>query len=81
MSDRPDNEPSPTPEEEAIGDRLLGDRPVPPGGFRGALERHLEALDPRHGPRPDDLRVRALGYVGAGALLLTIALLQALGSL
>ncbi|MHB8691967.1 MAG: hypothetical protein ACYDHH_12045 [Solirubrobacteraceae bacterium] len=81
MSDSPDYEPEPTPAEEAIGERLLGDRPVPPGGFRGALERHLAALDPRYGPRPDDLRLRVSGYIGAGALLLTVALLQALGSL
>jgi hypothetical protein len=81
MSDTPDDEPPPTPQEEAIGERLGTDRPLPTAGFRGALGRHLAVLDPGYGPRPQNMRWKALSFAAGGLLLLALGLLQATGSL
>lgn len=47
-------------------------RPVPPAAFRGRLGRHLAERDPGYGPRPERLRLIAVGYLGAGGLLIAL---------
>jgi hypothetical protein len=68
-------------QERELGERLAAGRPVPAAKFRGALGRHLAQRDPGHGPRPEGLRRTSALYLGAGALLLAVGALQAMGAL
>ena len=70
-----------TVDEQLVAEQLVGTRPVPTAAFRGALGRRLAELDPRYGRRPQRLRLIVSGYFGAGALLLAIGALQAIGAL
>ena len=82
MTDNPDRISGElTAEEQVVAEQLEAARPVPAAGFRGGLRRRLAALDPHHGPRPVRLRLIVSGYLGAGALLLAIGSLQAMGAL
>jgi hypothetical protein len=87
MTDDPEmtDEPEATGElgvaESQLAERLGDERPVPPAGFRGALGRHLAALDPGYGPRPARLRLIAGGYVATGAALIAFGALSATGVL
>lgn len=65
-----------TAKEHALAEELQSGRPVPAAGFRGALGRHLAALDPGYGPRPRHLWLRSGGYLLAGGALLLIGALQ-----
>jgi hypothetical protein len=67
--------------DAGVSDRLTLERPVPSAGFRGELARYLSARDPGYGPRPPQLWLTVSAYLVAGALLLLLGLLQALGSL
>jgi hypothetical protein len=70
-------EPELTPTEEAFGEALGSNRPLPGAAFRGALGRHLAAEDPGLPSRPPDLwRTVALLLAGA-VVLLAIGLLLA----
>jgi hypothetical protein len=80
MSDRPDHDPE-LGEERQVAEWLKSTTPLPAAGFRGALGRYLSKRDPRHGPRPPELRLISAGYVGAGAVLLLVGALQATGAL
>jgi hypothetical protein len=69
------------PDAGRIGELLRRDRPSPPASFRGALGRHLRALDPGWGPRPERL-IQAVGaYVAVGLLLIGLGALVGLGVL
>ena len=68
-------------EEQRMAEWLHSGTPVPAAGFRGALGRYLGRRDPRYGPRPLQLRLISAACVGAGAVLLGVAALQATGSL
>lgn len=81
MTEPPDTDPQLGADQRRLADRLEASRPVPAGGFRGALARHLAARDPGHGPRPARLRLISGGCLIGGAGLLVLGLLQALGSL
>lgn len=81
MSDGPENGGELTAEECALAERLQAARPLPATGFRGALGRYLVARDPGYGPRPERLRAIVGGYLGAGALLVALGVLQATGVL
>jgi hypothetical protein len=70
-----------TPEEQSFAEQLANQRPVPAAGFRGTLGRHLAAIDPGHGPRPERLRSMVLAYIAAGVLLMALGALQATGVL
>jgi hypothetical protein len=67
--------------ESRLAERLRDERPVPPAGFRGALGRHLGALDPGYGPRPGRLRLLVGGYIATGAALIAVSALNATGVL
>jgi hypothetical protein len=77
----PEAVPNLTPEERQLGDKLLADRPVPTAGFRGALGRYVEELDPGYGWRPSHMRLKVAAYLAVAVLLLLLALLQARGAL
>ena len=68
-------------DEGKLAERLASQRPVPTAGFRGTLGRHLVAIDPGYGPRPERLRCSVSGYITAGTLLITLGALQATGVL
>jgi hypothetical protein len=68
-------------EDEALAEQLRARRPVPGGGFRGALGRHLSDVDPGYAPRPVRLRLYVAGYVAVALIVLLMGLLQATGSL
>jgi hypothetical protein len=70
-----------TPDDVRIGDRLARERPAPAAGFRGALGRHLRALDPGYGPRPGSLDLMVSGSIAVGVTLMVLGLLQAAGAL
>lgn len=72
-SEENDNE---TAADQVFADKLEAARPVPAAGFRGALGRHLAALDPGYGPRPRHLWLLSGGYLVAGGVLLLIGALQ-----
>ncbi len=67
------------PVEQEIAARLEEQRPVPRAVFRGALGRYLAAHDPGYGPRPERLRLMVAGYAGAGASLVALGALVAIG--
>lgn len=67
--------------DSQLADRLSAQRPVPSGVFRGALSRHLAALDPGHGPRPPRLRAIVALYSAGGALLIALGTLLATGTI
>jgi hypothetical protein len=69
------------PPERDVADRLLVSRPLPGGGFRGALGRHLELTDPGHGPRPPRLRATVAIYLALGLLLIAFGAARAVGAL
>ena len=81
MTDDGDTETAFTPDDHKLAERLSGQRPVPAAGFRGALGRHLAAIDPGYGPRPAHLRVMVSAYISAGTLLIALGALQATGVL
>jgi hypothetical protein len=81
MSDGADIDPELTAHERALAEDLHAGRPVPAPGFRGALGRHLLERDPGYRTRPDRLRLIVSGYLGAGAVLLALGVLQATGAL
>ena len=60
-----------------LADRLAFARPVPPAGFRGVLGRRLAEQDPGYGPRPQRLRLMVASYLGAGGVLIALAVLGA----
>jgi hypothetical protein len=68
-------------DEVALGERLNAARPVPGAEFRGALARHLAALDPGYGPRPAHLWAVVLALLGCALALLVVAALLAGGRL
>lgn len=68
-------------EDQRMAEWLHSATQVPSGGFRGALGRYLGRRDPGYGPRPPQLRLISAACVGAGAVLLGVAALQATGSL
>lgn len=69
------------PAERDLADRLASARPVPSAGFRGLLGRRLAAEDPGYGPRPERLRLRIVGYLLLGCLLIAFGALLAVGAL
>ena len=69
------------PGEREVSEMLTRERPVPSGGFRGSLGRHLAIRDPGYGPRPERLRVIVAAWLLAGLVLIVLGLLQATGSL
>jgi hypothetical protein len=69
------------PPERDLAYRMVRERPVPGPRFRGALGRALAAGDPGYGPRPPHLVIKVAGCVGAGAALVALGALQALGAL
>jgi hypothetical protein len=71
----------PDPAESRVADRLGAERPVPGASFRGALSRRLAASDPGYGPRPERLRLMAVGCLSAGSLLIVLGALSAAGAL
>ena len=81
MTDGEDTERELEPRHDAMARRLEDQRPVPAAGFRGALGRHLAALDPGYGPRPARLRLMVVGYAVAGTVLLAAGMLVAIGVL
>jgi hypothetical protein len=68
------------PADQLLGDRLLGQRPVPGPAFRGALARYLAARDPGWGPRPANLRLVAGLCTASGAALIGIGALIGVGA-
>lgn len=79
MSERPDLDADLEPPEQELGLRLAGQRALPAAEFRGALGRHLAAGDPGYGPRPGGLRMAVALYLVAGACLVALGALLALG--
>jgi|GEM_PF-5044827 len=69
------------PEESALGDTLIHERPFPRASFRGALGRYLAAEDPGYGPRLPRLRMTVAALALVGLALIAVGLAQALGSL
>jgi hypothetical protein len=67
------------PQEQDLAGRLIGERPLPAAEFRGALRRRLAANDPGYGPRPEHLRWIVALYLGVGAALGGLGVLQAVG--
>jgi len=63
--------------ERELAAALDAQRPVPGAGFRGALGRHLAALDPGYGPRPVRLRLLVAGCLGGGGVLIGLGALVA----
>jgi hypothetical protein len=68
-------------QDDELGHRLSGQRPVPRASFRGALARRLTATDPGYGPRPERLGAMVAAYAGSGLVLIALGALQATGSL
>lgn len=81
MSERPDLGFDLTAQENAVGEQLAADRPVPGAGFRGALGRLLLADDPRYVRRPPRLRLISAGCLAASLVLLACGALQATGAI
>jgi hypothetical protein len=81
LSDIPETDHELDARDREVALELTGRRPVPAARFRGALRRQLAADDPGYGPRPVHLRAIVLLYLTAGALLLALGALQALGRL
>jgi hypothetical protein len=77
----PDTADDLTPAERDVASELDRRRPIPAAEFRGALGRHLAVQDPGYGPRPPHLHMTVLLYLAAGAIVLLIGVLQALGAL
>ena len=75
MTDEPRTPAEPEPGEQELADRLSVSRPVPGAGFRGRLYRHLAERDPGYGTRPERLRLLVACYIGAGGVLITLAVL------
>ncbi len=67
--------------DRELADRLSAERPVPAGGFRGELGRHLTARDPGYGPRPQRLRLIVAAYLVPGLVLILLGALLAGGTL
>lgn len=60
-------------DHDPLADRLRRERPAPAAGFRGDLRRWVQA---QHAPRrPERLGLAIAGCLGAGLLLLLVALL------
>jgi hypothetical protein len=78
ISDGPDRGDEP-PEDPRVAEWLQAATPVPAAGFRGALGRYLQRLDPGYGPRPEQLRLITAASMAGGAALLFVAALQATG--
>lgn len=81
MTDPSNTERPLEPGDQELAGRLAADRPVPAADFRGALGRRLLAQDPGYGSRPDRLRTVAAVYLAAGAGLMGLGALQAMGAL
>jgi hypothetical protein len=81
MSEPSETDEQTTAADSQLADRLGAQRPVPSGVFRGALSRHLAALDPGHGPRPPRLRAIVALYSAGGALLMALGTLLATGTI
>lgn len=81
MSDEPETEDRLGHAEIALGDTLSQRRPVPGADFRGALGRHLTALDPRWGPRPARLPLLVVAYLLPGLVLIGLGALIGTGAL
>ena len=81
MTEQPKSRPRLDPDARRIGELLRRDRPVPSASFRGALSRHLRALDPGWGPRPEGLARMVGTYVAVGLLLIGLGALAGLGVL
>jgi hypothetical protein len=67
--------------ERELAAGLRSARAVPGAAFRGALARHVRALDPHLGPRPARLRLKAGAALSGGALLIVLGALSATGHL
>ena len=76
MTEPPEQNVDPSAADQVFADQLDSARPMPPAGFRGALGRHLAAIDPGYGPRPEHLWLLVLGYLLAGGVLLLVGALQ-----
>jgi hypothetical protein len=81
MTDEPKRRPRLDPDARRVGELLRRERPSPPASFRGALARHLRALDPGWGPRPEGLTRTVGRYVALGLLLIGFGALAGLGVL
>jgi hypothetical protein len=81
MTDDSDLELVLPPEEDRLAEHLASQRPFPTPGFRGTLGRHLAAIDPGYGPRPDRFSIMVSAYLGTGALFIALGALQAMGAL
>jgi hypothetical protein len=79
MTDEGDTGAALPPEEHSLAEWLVDQRPVPTAGFRGTLGRHIAAIDPGYGPRPERLRVIVSAYLTVGTLLIAVGALQAAG--
>lgn len=66
--------------EHELADRLASSCPIPHAGFRGALGRHLVAVDPGFGPRPEQLRLYVTACALAGLLLMMLGAAIGLGA-
>jgi len=60
---------------DALGARLMAERPVPAAAFRGDLRRALVRA-----PRSRGVRLRAVAFLASGVALLAVAALGSLGS-
>ena len=83
MSDPADRDPASDlePAERDLALRLSDERVIPAPGFRGALGRHLAALDPGYGPRLAHLRAAVGLCLAGGGALIAVGALQAMGAL
>ena len=80
MSESPENGAGLEPADDQLGAELAAERPVPAATFRGELRRRLAAQDPGYGPRPPRLRAAVAALIAAGALLIVLGALVALGA-
>lgn len=76
-----ENRPALETNERELAARMRSARPVPAAAFRGALARHVAELDPRLGPRPARVRLKASAALASGALLIALGALSATGHL
>jgi hypothetical protein len=81
MTDEPQDQDQLGTAEQRLAQQLADQRPLPVGGFRGALARHLAALDPGYGPRPPRLRLIVAGYLCVGLVLLALGALLGLATI
>ncbi|MGO9752508.1 MAG: hypothetical protein ACLP8S_00715 [Solirubrobacteraceae bacterium] len=81
MTEQDDISPALEPADDALAEQLDAGRPAPSAGFRGALGRHLFALDPGYGPRPAHLRLAVAAYLVLGALLVLLGGLMSSGAI